>query len=60
MASRRRPRFESNLRRAAPGRLRARERLLIVCGSHVTESDYLRGLVRHVANPAVTVRIKNR
>ncbi|MFI6404854.1 RloB family protein [Streptomyces sp. NPDC050548] len=28
-----------------------------MCGAQVTERDYLRGLVAHVANPAVTVRI---
>lgn len=53
---RRRPAFESDLRRV-PGKREARRRLLVVCGADVTESDYLRGLVAHVANPAVTVRI---
>ncbi|WP_443058349.1 RloB family protein [Streptomyces sp. NBC_00775] len=55
-SGRRRPVFESDLRRVA-GKREARRRLLIVCGADVTESDYLRGLVAHVANPAVTVRI---
>ncbi|MGP4109960.1 RloB family protein [Streptomyces sp. 4N509B] len=32
----------------------------MVCGSRATEGDYLRGLVGHVANPAVTVRIRNK
>ncbi|MFE0691061.1 RloB family protein [Streptomyces xiamenensis] len=30
------------------------------CDSDVTERDYLRALVGHVANPAVTVRIRNK
>lgn len=55
-SGRRRPAFESDLRRVA-GKREARRRLLVVCGAEVTESDYLRGLVAHVANPAVTVRI---
>ncbi|MGW7294286.1 RloB family protein [Streptomyces xiamenensis] len=30
------------------------------CDSDVTERDYLRALVEHVANPAVTVKIRNK
>ncbi|MFI6057490.1 RloB family protein [Streptomyces sp. NPDC051286] len=35
----------------------SRDRLLVVCGAKATEIDYLRGLVQHVENPAVTVKI---
>lgn len=55
-SGRRRPAYESDLRRVT-GERQARRRLLVVCGAQVTEREYLRGLVAHVANPAVTVRI---
>ncbi|MFF7022591.1 RloB domain-containing protein [Streptomyces klenkii] len=53
------PSFESNVLRI-PGGRRARDRLLVVCGAKATEKDYLLGLVDHVANPAVTVRIRTK
>lgn len=56
---RRGPVFETDLRRA-PGTREARRRPLVVCGAAVTESAYVRGLVRDVANPAVTVRISTK
>lgn len=55
-SGRRRPAYESDLRRVT-GKREARRRLLVVCGAQVTEREYLRGLVAHMANPAVTVRI---
>ncbi|SFT22550.1 RloB-like protein [Streptomyces harbinensis] len=56
---RRGPRFESDLRRTSRGR-QPRERILVFCDSDATERDYLRALVNHVANPAVTVKIRNK
>jgi hypothetical protein len=56
-SGRRRPAFESNLSRR-PGTRNGRDRLLVVCGAKATEKDYLQGLVRHLNNPAVTVRIR--
>jgi hypothetical protein len=32
----------------------------VVCDAVATEPDYLKGLVAHLANPAVTVRIKTK
>ncbi|MFR9723842.1 RloB family protein [Streptomyces sp. MS19] len=54
------PRFESDLRRRGTARRTARERVLVVCGAKATEADYLNGLVRHLSNPAVTVRVKTK
>lgn len=50
------PRHESAIARR-PATVRERNRLLVICGSRVTERDYLRGLVDHLRNPAVSVRI---
>jgi hypothetical protein len=57
--SSRRPSFETDLRRRT-GIREVRERLLVVCGSAATESDYLRGLTTAVANPAVTVKLSSK
>jgi hypothetical protein len=54
-----RPAYESNLSRR-PGTRRGRDRLLVVCGAKATEKDYLQGLVNHLGNPAVTVRIRTK
>lgn len=53
----RRPPFESDLSRRAPCR-ESRDRLLVVCDAEATERHYLRGLIDHVEEPAVTVRLK--
>ncbi|HCA88271.1 MAG TPA: hypothetical protein DEQ61_24110, partial [Streptomyces sp.] len=58
-SGRRRPVFESDLSRS-PGSRRDRDRILVLCGAKVTERDYLQGLVNHLSNPAVTVRIKTK
>ncbi len=50
------PSFESSLRRKVNQR-ESRQRLLVVCGALVTESDYITGLKAFVKNPAVSVRI---
>jgi hypothetical protein len=34
--------------------------LLVVCGARLTEKDYVSGLVNHLDNPAVTVRLKTK
>ncbi|MCD9143917.1 RloB family protein [Streptomyces albireticuli] len=53
------PAFESGVLRA-PATRPGRDRLLVVCGAKVTEKHYLQGLVEHLANPAVTVRIRTK
>lgn len=53
------PVFESGVLRAPPSRP-GRDRLLVVCGAKATEKHYLQGLVEHLANPAVTVRIRTK
>lgn len=51
-----RPSFDSRLGRRTGNRV-TRQRLLVVCGTKVTERDYVRGLKSSARNPAVSVKI---
>ncbi|MBO1417865.1 RloB family protein [Streptomyces sp. FH025] len=55
-SGRKRPSFDTQLGRKS-GYRESRQRLLVVCGAKVTESNYLNGLRSSARNPAVSVKI---
>ncbi|MGW1173051.1 RloB family protein [Kitasatospora sp. NPDC002543] len=55
-SGRKRPSFDTSLTRRSAYR-ESKQRLLVVCGAEVTESDYIQGLKSRTRNSAVSVKI---